>query len=113
MSVSDDSGSGSNEKKLPITESTNGSHHVPTVDVIGDHGAHVLDINQLGAEGQSLQVAKDGRTLLIPQPSTDPNDPLNWSPTKKHVILAVIAYVSFVPDFGSSMGVVTLLPQAK
>ncbi|KAI9711328.1 MAG: hypothetical protein M1820_002315 [Bogoriella megaspora] len=87
----------------------------PVIDVVneyGDHGAHVLDVEQLGTEGRELKTAGDGRTVLIPQPSADPNDPLNWNLTKKHVILAVISLQAFVPDYGSAAGVVTLLPQA-
>ena len=74
--------------------------------------SNVLDINQLGDQGQGLQVAHDGKTVLIPQPSSDPNDPLNWSALKKHITLLVITVVSFLPDFGSSIGIVALLPQA-
>ncbi len=84
----------------------------PTVDEVGDHGAHVLDVEQLGVEARSVKTASDGRTVLIPQPSDNPHDPLNWSPLKKHITLGVVAVVAFMPDFGSSMGVVTLLPQA-
>ena len=77
-----------------------------------DPSAHVLDIKELGLEGQGLQTAHDGKTVLIPQPTSDPNDPLNWNPLKKHIILFVITVVAFLPDFGSSMGAVALLPQA-
>lgn len=77
-----------------------------------DPSAHVLDIEELGPEGRGLQTASDGKTILIPQPSSDPNDPLNWSSLKKHLTLLVITVVSFLPDFGSSIGIVALLPQA-
>ena len=87
--------------------------HSPAIDELGDHGQHILDVSQLtGEEKRNVKVAKDGQTVLIPQPSDDPNDPLNWSPLKKHITLSVIAVVAFMPDFGSSMGIVTLLPQA-
>ena len=111
MSLSADSGNGSNEKNTVLTHEEKAPQNDPT-DIIGDHGGHVLDVNQLGAEKQGLQTAPDGKTILIPQPSSDPNDPLNWSVLKKHVILLVITVVAFLPDFGSSMGVVALLPQA-
>lgn len=77
-----------------------------------DPSAHVLDIKELGPGGQGLQTAPDGKTVLIPQPSSDPNDPLNWSPFKKLVILFVVTVTAFMADFGSSIGVVALLPQA-
>lgn len=42
----------------------------------------------------SAKLAKDGFTILIPQPSDDPDDPLNWSWTKKHVrVYAAIRYL--------------------
>ncbi|KAH7014229.1 major facilitator superfamily domain-containing protein [Microdochium trichocladiopsis] len=59
-----------------------------------------------------LKTAKDGHTVLIPQPSDDPNDPLNWSTTKKHVILFIISFAALLPDYGSAVGAVTLIPQA-
>lgn len=79
---------------------------------IGNPSGYVLDVNEIGAEGQGLQTAHDGKTVLIPQPSSDPNDPLNWSGLKKHVTLLIIAVVAFTSDFGSSIGIVALLPQA-
>lgn len=59
-----------------------------------------------------LKVARDGHTVLIPQPSDDPHDPLNWSRTRKHVFLFIISATAFLPDYGSATGAVTLLPQA-
>ena len=47
-----------------------------------------------------LKVASDGRTVLIPQPSEDPNDPLNWSKFRKHLILIIISMTAFLPDYG-------------
>ena len=77
----------------------------------GFYGAHMLDAQQL--RDANLKTTADGKTILIPQPSTDPNDPLNWSSLKKHIILFVITVVTFVPDYTSASGVVTLLPQSK
>lgn len=61
----------------------------------------------------NLRTAKDGHTLLIPQPSSDPQDPLNWSHFKKHSILFIISFAAFLPDYGSATGAVTLIPQAE
>lgn len=87
--------------------------HSSATEKLGDHGARILNIGQLegGVKGM-IKTAKDGQTVLIPQPSDDPNDPLNWNPLKKHITLIVIAVVAFMADFGSSMGAVTVLPQA-
>ena len=38
-----------------------------------------------------LKRARDGTTILLPQPSEDPHDPLNWSCTRKHLILIIIS----------------------
>lgn len=83
------------------------------LDAVGDDvgRVRVLDVVQLGTGGEEVKTTADGHTVLIPQPSTDPNDPLNWPPLKKHVTLFVVSVVAFMPDFGSSMGVVALLPQ--
>lgn len=60
----------------------------------------------------NLKTAKGGHTILIPQPSDDPQDPLNWSTVKKHAILFIISFAAFLPDYGSATGAVTLIPQA-
>lgn len=80
------------------------------INEAGDYGAHVLEAARI--HGKDIKSTPDGKTVLIPQPSSDPNDPLNWSDRKKHVMLFVISVVAFMPDFGSSMGIITLLPQA-
>jgi hypothetical protein len=61
----------------------------------------------------NVKTAKDGHTILIPQPSDDPNDPLNWSSARKHVILFIMSIAAFLPDYGSATGAVTLIPQAQ
>lgn len=49
--------------------------------------------------------AKLPQTVLRPQPSDDPNDPLNWSAFKKHAILFTIAWGSLTADFTSAAGI--------
>lgn len=74
---------------------------------------YILDAGQLRSDLGTLKTAPDGHTLLIPQPTKDPNDPMNWSRIKKHIILFVISAIAFLPDYGSSLGAVTLIPQSK
>ncbi len=62
---------------------------------------------------ENLKLSSDGRNVLIPQPSDDPIDPLNWGHGKKATILAVVTAASFLPDYGSATGAVTLIPQSK
>lgn len=70
------------------------------------------DDNDEGGRGP-VKLAADGHTRLIPQPSDDPDDPLNWTWRKKHIILFVIAVAAFLPDYGSATGAVTLQLQAE
>ena len=51
-------------------------------------------------------------TVRRPQPSDSPDDPLNWSQWKKHILLFVISVTAFLPDYGGAMGAVALIPQA-
>ena len=60
-----------------------------------------------------LKTTDDGHTVLIPQPSNDPNDPLNWSQSKKNITLLIVSATAFLADFGSSMGAVTSVVQSS
>ncbi|KAL2117370.1 hypothetical protein VTJ04DRAFT_9538 [Mycothermus thermophilus] len=74
---------------------------------------YVIDVESAdAANARGLKLARDGHTVLIPQPSDDVNDPLNWTWAKKHLILFVVSFASFLPDYGSATGAVTLIPQA-
>lgn len=64
-----------------------------------ERASHILDDEK-----------KDEQTL---QSSNDPQDPLNWSRSKKNVILLIVSAAAFIPDFASAMGAVTVLPQAQ
>lgn len=90
--------------------------HTLTVEDVADiHGfkeseGYVADLE--GAARGNLKTARDGHTILIPQPSNSPLDTLNWSQTRKHIILIIVSLAAFLPDYGSATGAVTLLPQA-
>ncbi|KAF5026371.1 hypothetical protein F66182_1579 [Fusarium sp. NRRL 66182] len=58
------------------------------------------------AEGTSLRLAADGH------PTDDPNDPLNWSSRKKHLILLVVAWAALTSDFTSASGSAPVILQA-
>lgn len=87
------------------------------LDKIGEKEGYVLDEAQLKAKlglaaDAQLKTASDGRTVLIPQPSEDKDDPLNWPTWKKSLILAIISITACTPDYGNATGAVALLPQA-
>ena len=77
--------------------------------VLLDTSAAHLEKGQYG----NLKLAKDGHTVLIPQPSADPNDPLNWSWTRKHLMLAVISLTAFLGDYGSGAGIPLIVLQGE
>jgi MFS family permease len=68
----------------------------------------------IGRDGsvETLKYNKDHTILLDPQPSNDKNDPLNWSQTKKNLVLFIISFIALLPDYGSATGAVTLIPQS-
>jgi hypothetical protein len=45
---------------------------------------------------KDIKLAKDGKTVLIPQPSDDPDDVLNWKPGKKLRVLLSLVFASLV-----------------
>ncbi len=59
----------------------------------------------------NLKLAKDGHTVLIPQPTDDTNDPMNWPSWKKHMVLICVSFGAFAGDFGSGAGVGTIVVQ--
>ncbi|KAM5452121.1 hypothetical protein MaudCBS49596_003474 [Microsporum audouinii] len=72
----------------------------------------ILDLAVAHA-ASNLKTAPDGHTILLPQPTDSPDDPLNWSAARKWTILLIISFAAFLPDYGSAVGAVTLLPQAE
>ena len=63
-------------------------------------------------EVDNLKLAEDGHTVLIPQPSDDPDDPLNWPKSKKLAILFTMSTIAFLPEFGSAVGIPAIVPQS-
>lgn len=105
------------------------------LDRIGEGDGYVLDEATLKQRldlpaDAVLKKAKDGKTVLIPQPrcvpdlymesayanrcfSDDPNDPLNWPEWRKSMVLLVIAIVSGCGDYSSATGSIAIIPQAR
>jgi hypothetical protein len=77
-----------------------------------DNILHIEALKAVTPDWESYQLASDNRTVLIPQPSQDVNDPLNWTLFRKHAVLLVVAATAFLPDYGSAVGAVTLIPQS-
>ncbi|KAI4181169.1 MAG: hypothetical protein L6R41_006783 [Letrouitia leprolyta] len=77
-----------------------------------DRDGYLLDASRAGTK-EGLQLSRDQQTILIPQPSADPHDPLNWSQGRKNLVLFIISATALLPDYGSATGAVTLIPQAQ
>ncbi|CAN9479140.1 unnamed protein product [Alternaria alternata] len=50
----------------------------------------------LDSKIDSSELKRDGDIILQPQPSSSPNDPLNWSPRRKECIMILLAFSSGV-----------------
>ena len=87
-------------------------HDGVDLERLGEEHGYTLDARALGDAAIGLKTAKDGHTILIPQPADHPKDPLTWSLPKKHVTLFTITMISFLADFGSAIGIPAVIPQA-
>lgn len=79
---------------------------------VGSKDGYLLDASKASTV-EGMKVSSDHHNVLNPQPSDNPHDPLNWSQSKKNLILFIISATAFLPDYGSATGAVTLIPQAK
>ena len=66
---------------------------------------------ELASESEELRLTTP-QTVLVPQPTEDPNDPLNLSETKKNLILLVISLSAFMGDFQAGAAIPCIIPQA-
>ncbi|KAI9694490.1 MAG: hypothetical protein M1822_000106 [Bathelium mastoideum] len=60
--------------------------------------------DSLANSARALKTTPDGRETLIPQPSEDPADPLNWSWGKKHSVLLALGAGCLLTDWGMTWG---------
>ncbi|KAH9991576.1 MFS general substrate transporter [Russula vinacea] len=109
------------EKKDPVlAEETPGDFL--EVDLTTYHeqraGRLVLDPNEARIEfgdtvASRLKLSPDGRIVLWPQPTDDPEDPQNWPEWRKSVQLTIITLAAIVPDFDSGIGIASIFALAK
>ena len=86
------------------------------LDILGATQGYILDEKQLCEHAglnpyTNLKTASNG-VVLVPQPSEDPQDPLNWSRWKKAGILLVIVSNAFTADYTAATGASAVVPQA-
>ncbi|KAJ5756898.1 uncharacterized protein N7511_007080 [Penicillium nucicola] len=87
-------------------------NRVTTTRNTGLRDGKVAVLDPESQKGEGLKTTVDGRIVLVPQPSENPRDPLNWSSRNRHIVLAIVVACSFLPDYGSVTGAATLTPQA-
>ena len=76
------------------------------------HHGYRIYANDYSDSAVDMKKTKDGRFVLLPQPSDDENDPLNWSRNKKIWTIALIAYISFLADYMGGTAIIVVIPQA-
>jgi len=83
---------------------------------LGEEQGYALDETvlkqHLGLSPDAVLKKSPKGVVLIPQPSDDPRDPLNWSVWKKRSILIMLALASFTCDYSAATGASALLAQA-
>ncbi|KAF1835749.1 MFS general substrate transporter [Decorospora gaudefroyi] len=69
--------------------------HVPATVILSEEQNPLAAAEGAGAvAGLKRGTGKDADVVLVPQPSEDPNDPLNWSYTRKLIIMLIVGYGS-------------------
>jgi hypothetical protein len=63
--------------------------HVPGTSFMNEKGV-VVNIEDVPASHSNLKHDPTGKIVLVPQPSDDPNDPLNWPRWKKEMFTVSI-----------------------
>ena len=66
--------------------------HVPGTALLDQEAAH----SEARTSDLKHGLGKDNHIVLVPQPSEDPNDPLNWSFFQKHLVYFIICLGTIV-----------------
>jgi hypothetical protein len=103
--------------QLPNTADTESeerhvAHHVTDTEGSAAAGGTYFVKEQSTGVHDGLKLAKDGYTVLIPQPSDDSEDPLNWSWLRKHKVLIALLLPSLLTDWGMTWGTTLFEAQA-
>ncbi|KAF2397897.1 MFS general substrate transporter [Trichodelitschia bisporula] len=67
-------------------------------------GDFSLNTSDATPDEKALKTTKDGKHILVPQPSDDPEDPFNWSWKKKHAVLLSLTFAALLTDWGMTWG---------
>ncbi|KAK7206963.1 major facilitator superfamily domain-containing protein [Myxozyma melibiosi] len=90
--------------------------HVPGTSLLDDgvlnsEGVNISNISEESAAHLKHATGKNSHIILIPQPSDDPNDPLNWSLLRRDCLFAIhsLGYVINVGVCGPILSAGTLV----
>lgn len=72
--------------------------HVPATVILDDQSAQAEEVTSQLKHG----TGKSSYSVLVPQPSEDPNDPLNWSESKKLTVMLIIGFGACI--YASTLG---------
>lgn len=82
------------------------SHDIPTGAIPGT--VQLVDVDHTISTLHAGRGARD--IILVPTPSDDPNDPLNWSRRRKLILTFCLAlYVYYIPTVSASVSLSTIL----
>jgi tricorn protease-like protein len=100
---------------LPYTETgtdTMNPVYLKEGEKADSHDLHTISrITTLGSQAGTVKnFNKDGEIILIPTPSSDPNDPLNWSQAYKWYITVLVVLAAFMVNLtvaGPSLAIIS------
>lgn len=95
---------------MAITElSQEREHELEAQEVRDELNIDIVPGTEIMTDLKNMHFAADGNkhTVLVPQPSNDPNDPLNWNKKWKLAIVLGQAFVSFF----NALGPLSISPQ--
>jgi hypothetical protein len=85
-------------------------HRIDFENSTNSEGLYV--VKEQSSNSSDLKLAKDGSTVLIPQPADDNEDPLNWSWLRKHKAFFALLLPSLLTDWGMTWGTTMFEAQA-
>ncbi|THH26494.1 hypothetical protein EUX98_g7695 [Antrodiella citrinella] len=109
------------EKEAQLSD-VGSSPDASVIDLLRYHetnvGRLVVDIEEAKIEfgeeiANNLKLAEDGKTVLWPQPTDDPEDPQNWTRFRKNLQLFITTLAAIVPDFDSGIGIASIFALAQ
>ncbi|KAL8816678.1 MAG: hypothetical protein Q9223_004345 [Gallowayella weberi] len=91
--------------------SSNNHGPVDVQEKVGALEGYIVDRSYYPNNAAGYKISDDG-FVLIPQPLDTPDDPLNWSPRRKWLMVAIIAYIAALADYTGGTAIIMIIPQS-